>query len=146
MVIMDTNILFVEASRKKLRFDTRKGPLSVEDLWDLPLEGGTKNQVNLDEIALELHGKVRDTEPMSFVNRPNTAARSRATAFEDNQTRFAIVKIIIDVKLAEEEAAVKARENKEKRNKILSTIAKKQDGEMEAKSLDELKAMLGDLD
>jgi len=139
--------MYALAARNKWRFETRKGQLTVEDLWDLPLETTARqNGPSLDEIAVALHNLTKEGEPTSFVNRKNDSARNRATAFQINQTKFSIVKHIIDIKLEEEEAALQARENREKRQRILSLIAEKQDGEMQAKSLDELRAMLAELD
>lgn len=42
--------MFIKASRTKLRFESPKGLLSVEDLWDLPLIS-TMGKANLDDIA-----------------------------------------------------------------------------------------------
>lgn len=78
-------------ARMKLRFNTQRGVLSVEDLWDLPL-------IQLDNIA----------------------------------------KHIIDVKLQEQEDRLLESEKKAKRQKILDLMAKKQDAELEGKSLEEL--------
>ena len=83
--------MFEKASRMKLRFNTQRGVLSVEDLWDLPL-------IQLDNIA----------------------------------------KHIIDVKLQEQEDRLLESEKKAKRQKILDLMAKKQDAELEGKSLEEL--------
>jgi hypothetical protein len=41
-----TDVLFQKATRAKLRFETPKGLLSVEDLWDLPLTSAI-NKANL---------------------------------------------------------------------------------------------------
>ena len=34
---MDTNKMFANASAMKVRFESSRGSVSVEDLWDLPL-------------------------------------------------------------------------------------------------------------
>lgn len=48
--------IFEQAVRQKLRFQTVRGLLTVEQLWDLPLD---KGEVNLYQIATEL---VADTQ------------------------------------------------------------------------------------
>ena len=49
--------LFEVAARKKYRFDSQKGLLSVEELWDLPLQS-TKS-VSLDSIAIALNKEIK---------------------------------------------------------------------------------------
>lgn len=58
--------IFERAARLKLRFETKKGQLSAEDLWDLPLSSTTE-RTNLNSIAISLHQKLKDT-PISFVD------------------------------------------------------------------------------
>ena len=48
--------MFEKASRMKLRFNTQRGVLSVEDLWDLPL-------IQLDNIAIALNKKLQESKP-----------------------------------------------------------------------------------
>lgn len=48
-------IMFEKASRMKLRFNTQRGVLSVEDLWDLPL-------IQLDNIAIALNKKLQESK------------------------------------------------------------------------------------
>ena len=59
--------------------------------------------------------------------------------------KFEIVKHIIDVRLAENEASRQAAEHRDKKNRLLELIAKKQDEQLAQKSVDELKAMVADL-
>ena len=63
---MENNVnVFEVASRQKLRFDTARGQVSAEDLWDLPLTS-TTGKPNLDAIAVDLHNKMSQSN-LSFV-------------------------------------------------------------------------------
>lgn len=124
--------MFEKAARQKLRFETSKGLLTIEDLWDLPLSG---NGVNLDRIAIGLSKQLKEETTESFV------VKAKRTS-EVLQLKFDIVKHIIDVRLAEAEEAKAKAETKDKKDRLLTLIAKKQDEQLEGKSLDELKAMV----
>lgn len=54
------------------------------------------------------------------------------------ELKFNIVKHIIDVKVAELEARKDAAEKRAKKQKLMELISKKQDAELEGKSVDEL--------
>lgn len=126
---------FEKASRLKLRFDTPRGQLTVEDLWDLPLTS-TTNKPNLDEVAKSLHRELRATaEATSFVT---PAAPSHTDTL---QLGFDIVKHVIDVRIAERDKALEATKRRETKQKILEIVAAKEDESLRGKSLEELKAM-----
>lgn len=73
---------FVKASRLALRFDTPKGLLTTEDLWNLPLTSHAPGKPNLDDIAVGLHNKLQTKNTVSFVNTPAKADESDQIAFE----------------------------------------------------------------
>ena len=123
--------LFTDATRLKLRFNTVVGVLSVEDLWDLPLE--SKNKVNLDSIAILLNRELKDTKEESFI--------SKSKANPILEMKLDIVKYIIGVKLQESEDRAKARVKSEQRAKIADLIEEKQNESLKSLSLDELKAL-----
>jgi hypothetical protein len=129
--------IFQQASRLKLRFETSKGSLSSEDLWDLPLTS-TVGKVNLDDIAKALHKALKDSNTESFVVKA-------VKADEVLQLKFDIVKTIIDIKVAENEKNTLAREAKEKKQRILSLIAQKQDEQLAGTSLEELQKLADSL-
>lgn len=131
--------MFAFATRKKFRFDTYKGQVTVEDLWDLPLTA-TNGRPNLDDIAKELYKKMKDENEMSFV-KPTSQVNKE---FNIIKAKFDIVKYIIDVKLAEAEAAKKAKETKARNQRILGLIAQKEDEALASKSKEELLAMLAE--
>lgn len=98
--------------------------LSVEDLWDLPL-------IQLDNIAIALNKKLQESKTESFI-------KTRTKDTTELELKFNIAKHIIDVKLQEQEDRLLESEKKAKRQKILDLMAKKQDAELEGKSLEEL--------
>lgn len=129
--------MFEKASRLKLRFETSKGLITVEDLWDLPLSSST-GKANLDDVARSLHSQLKNEEDISFV-KPET---------KDNMPMklgFEIVKHIISVKLSEKSAREQAEANREKKQKIMSIIEQKQDTALSAMSIEELSAMVASL-
>lgn len=134
---MSTAEMFEQASRMKIRFETSRGLLSTEDLWDLPLVSPTGKSVNLDSIAIALHRETRDTaETISFVTPSVENGRAAELSL-----KFEIVKHIIAVRVAERDEAAARTERKEKKQRLLELIAKKQDMELEGKSVDELRAL-----
>lgn len=129
--------MFEKASRLKLTFASSQGLLSVEDLWDLPLTS-SKGRANLDDLARDLHKQLKNGEDVSFVNKET---KSDPVI----QLKFDIVKHVIEVKLAENEAAATARANAEKKQQLLGLIASKENEALAGKSLDELRAMIGQM-
>ena len=127
--------MFEKSSRLKLRFESGKGQLTVEDLWDLPL---ADRATNLDDIARGLNKQLKSGDDVSFVHKAKKSD-------EIIQLKFDVVKHIIDVRLAENEARDIARENSQKKQRILSLIADKQDDELKGKSLEDLTKMVNEL-
>jgi hypothetical protein len=123
---------FEKASRLQLRFDTTKGLITVEDLWDLKLT--SRNGFDLDTVAKSLSKAVKESGEESFVQK-RTAKNAVL------ELKFDIVKHIIKVKMDEADVAEKAAENKTKKATILSIINTKQNEELQGKSVDELTKM-----
>ena len=127
---MTTNI-FEYAVRNKVRFPF-KGMISVEDLWDLSL-------ANLDSIYKILNKQVKQSEEESLLN-------TKTDVDTELEIQIAIVKHIVSVKLAEQEAREKAAAKKAYKQKIMAIIAAKEDEALQNTSLDKLKEMLDNLD
>lgn len=126
--------MFEAASRLKFRFESPKGLLSVEDLWDLPLTSNT-GKANLDDIAKGIYRQMKTTgDDVSFVT---PAQKSDAS----NEVKLDILKHIIAVRVAERDAAALAAANREKKQQLLALIAQKENDQLAGKSLDELKAL-----
>ena len=123
--------MFEVATRTKMRFPF-KGMISVEDLWDLSVQ-------NLDKVCKTLNSQRKEAQEESLLN-------AKASEDEALDTQIAIVKYIFDVKSEEHAAIVKAAENKEKKQKIMALMAKKDDEKMENMSKEELQKLLDELE
>lgn len=126
-------MFFEEASRLKLRYETNRGNITTEDVWDLPLTSGTG--VSLDDLAKELNKKVKESEEESFV-----VQKSKSNIVLD--LKFSIVKHIIKVRLAEIEQKENEALNKAKKDKLIDIIGEKEDEGLKNKSISELKKMV----
>lgn len=127
---MTVENIFEYATRNKVRFPF-KGMISVEDLWDLSLP-------NLDSIYKTLNKQVKQSEEESLLN-------TKTNIDMELEVQISIVKYIVSVKLAEQEARDKARTKREKKQKIMSIIAAKQDEVLQNSSIDDLQKMLDEL-
>lgn len=123
--------MFEYALKNKLRFSFR-GVLNTEDLFDLSLE-------NLDAIYKKLNSKVKESGEESLLG-------TKTKVDEELEIQINIVKYIVEDKLEERDRISKEREIRKQKQKIMEIIADKEDSELEGKSIDELKAMLNDLD
>lgn len=92
---------FEKAVRSKLRFESTKGQMSVEDLWDLSL-------TSLDAMAVATNRKLKDAEEtVSFIT--NTPRKN-----SELELKMEILKRVIEVKVAEQEASkTKAQRSQE---------------------------------
>jgi hypothetical protein len=130
--------LFAQATRHKLRFTTPIGPLSAEDLWDLPLTSRIPTKPNLDDLAIALDKQLRDAGTTSFVS---AATRTN----EILKLKFDIVLQVIEVKKAERDAEELKATNSKKKEQILEIMAQKQNEELAGKSIDELRELVNAL-
>jgi hypothetical protein len=116
------------ATKLKLRFNTTKGQLSTEQLWDLSL-------TELDNLAVRLEQEAKEGNQKSFLSKKTEEDKI-------SKLRFDIALDILQSKVEEMEALQNAQATKEHNEKILSLIANKQDSELAEKSVEELKEML----
>ena len=132
------NDLFIYAAQHKLRFASKQGQLTVEELWDLPLTTTRANMASLDEIAINLDKQIKEAGTTSFVKKTTSANVALKAAFD-------IVLFVISVKQAAEEAAATAKAKAEQKQQILELIREKQNDELKGKSIDELRELVGAL-
>jgi hypothetical protein len=125
---------FEFATRNKLRFDSTRGLLSVEQLWDLPLR--SKDGFDLDGVAKQVNKKLKDLTEESFVQIERSPAQDSA------EIALELVKYIISVKLAEEDEAKVRAANREKKQQLLRILAEKQEGALSELSVRELQKQI----
>ncbi len=126
--------MFEKANRLKLRFESSKGDLTAEDLWDMPLT--SRDKFNLDMVAKNVNKHIKTLEEESFVNtNPSSASTT-------SNLKLSILKHIIDVKMKETQAKEDSVLKKENRDKIIKIIEEKQDESLKGKSIEELQALI----
>ncbi len=128
--------LFEQATRRKLRFPSTKGPLTTEDLWDLPLQ--SKNGFDLDSIAKNVNRELQSTSDASFVT-TSTPANTALVLMLD------VLKHIIAVKLADNKAASERIARAAERQKLLGVLADKQDESLKNMSEADIQKRLEEL-
>lgn len=116
--------IFKQATRQKMRFQTTRGVITTEDLWELNL-----NQLNT--LAKSLKKNLKQSQEDDFLEE---------TPAEDKEIKlqFDVVLEVLETKKAERKAEREEAEKKVKREKILGLLAKKQDEALESKSEEEL--------
>lgn len=120
--------LFEKAAKCKLRFASTKGQLSVEDLFDLSLE-------SLDNIAKNVNRQLKAETEESFIEKKSKSST-------ELELKLEILKSIIATKIATQEANRKRAETLAKKSQISEILMKKEVGDLENKSVEELKKML----
>jgi hypothetical protein len=118
--------IFERAARLKLRFPF-KGIVSVEDLWDMPIE-------DLDKVYVAINHGLKAIKDEGLLKKKDSGT-------EVMELQLEIIKRVYEVKTTEAEAKVAEKERWDKRRRIEELIAKKQDSELEGKTLEELAAM-----
>ena len=127
-----TNI-FEQASRKALRFQTIKGELTVEQLWQLNLD---KGEVNLYQLATELVADVnsKPQKELSFF-------KKKTNKNELAELKFAIIEHIVITKVSEIEENESAAVRKSEIDEIDRLISQKEAESKASMSLEDLKKL-----
>lgn len=134
----DPNTLFITAARRKFRYESVRGDLTTEQLFDLPLTAA--NGFSLDDVARATNAELREQAEDSFVE---TRTNPRKGTLE---SMLEIVKFVIASKQADAAKAASRADRAAKRQKLLAAIESKDDAALSAASRDELAAELAKLD
>lgn len=130
--------MFDIATREKYRFDSIRGQLTTEQLWDVPLR--SRDGFDLDAIARGLSRQVKAAEEISFVDSTPTEDSRRLTA------QLEVVKFVIKTKLDEDAARMAAARMKQERQSLLALLDKRREAALENLSEAEIRARLDVLD
>jgi hypothetical protein len=133
--------IFEYAARNKVRFQSTKGELSFEQLWDLPLRPkDSKDDFHLDAVARAANKAWKEISEESFVKTGKTSEHTR------REVTFEIVKYVIATKLVDEEVAKTRVSRKLEKEQLLSVLAEKQLGKLSDLSVKALKERIAALE
>ena len=94
---------------------------------------------SLDEVFKILNSQLKRSQEESLLE-------VKSKQDKELDIKIEIVKYIVKVKLEENNLRLKAKERKERKQKILEILSAKQDADLESKSVEELQNMLNDLE
>ena len=121
---MSESNIFEDASRLKLRFPSKAGQITTEDLWDLSLK-------SLDEIAISVNDKIAATAKSSFLTPKTNPSKELTLA-------LGILVHVITTKQVEAQASKDAAEKRAKKARLFEILAKRQDSKLESLTEEEL--------
>lgn len=128
--------IFEQATRAKLRFSSVRGELTVEQLWDLPLQ--SKSLFDLDNIAKAVSREVKAVSEESFVTEASPANAKLTLALD-------VVKHIISVKKLENQVSLDRASRLAERDKLLNILSDKNDAALKELTPEQIQARLATL-
>lgn len=131
---MSKNI-FEQASRLKLRFETTKGLLSVEDLWQLSLQ-------SLDTIAKAVNRKLKEVAEESFI--PTPIRTNSASA--ELQLKLDLLKHVITTLDAETKAKLARSKRQADLAQLRQLAAAKTNEALASQSLEDILKKISELE
>lgn len=126
--------VFEQAARLKLRFETTKGCLSSEDVWELSLP-------SLDTLARTVNRRLRVAEEESFI--PSTL---QPKAPSHDTLRLEMLRHIISVKVLERDVARQLAEDRAKLARLKDLLAAKEDEAFKTLSQEEILKQITELE
>lgn len=129
--------IFEKATREKFRYPSSKGLLTTEQLWELPLTA--KSGFSLDDVARAVNAELKAIDTESFVATETNPAKATL------ETKLEVVKHVIAIRIAEDQAAKAAAAKKLEKEKLLAVLGRKQDAVLENLTEAELLARINSL-
>lgn len=129
--------IFEKATREKFRYPSAKGLLTTEQLWELPLTA--KSGFSLDDVARAVNAELKAIDTESFVATETNPAKATL------ETKLEVVKHVIAIRIAEDQATKAAAAKKLEKEKLLAVLGRKQDAVLENLTEAELLARINNL-
>lgn len=133
-----SNLIF-KALKNNYRYPTAKGLVTTEDLMDMPLKSAPGHDLN--SVAQILHDEIQATSSkIDFVSKKKASNKLLEEKME-------IVMMIIEDKIADQEAAKNAKALKERREQLLELKKNKEleaAGEMSLEDIEKELRTLGE--
>ena len=123
--------MFKQAAQLKLRFQTNKGVVSTEQLWDLSQTDLASSIKAVKKILVK-----NDDDELSFLT------DTGSTVDVENTLRFNILKDVYLTKKKYQEELRDKHATEEHNKKILALISDKQEDALKGKTIEELEALL----
>lgn len=140
---MESNDLFVRASRAAWRYFSPRGELTTEQLWTLPLlsvrQDAAGNSLDLNTVAKVLNSELKALGEESFVEKENP---NRAIV----AAKLDLVKFVISTKQAEAKANQDRLAKAQEREEILAALRNRKSAALASADEDELQHRLAALD
>ena len=127
------------AAQNTLRFPSKRGDITVEQLFQLPLKSQTG--FDLNEVAKAINAQLKSASEEDFVGNDSTDPKQKIL-----QVAMEIVKDVIETKKAENAAAASRVHRAAERRKLLDAIAAKKDAALTQASMEDLEKKLAALD
>ena len=131
--------IFERASRKALRFSSKQGDLTTEQLWQLPLTTKERGKSDLDGIAIAVNTELKNISEASFVSLTPDPRKT------DLDLKLEILKHVIKSKMSDKAAAEERVVINERKRKLYAALEAKEESELAGKTRAELQAEIASL-
>lgn len=126
--------MFEQATRNRYRYPSRKGLLTTEDLWEVPLIA--KDGFDLDTIAKTINRELKDLQEESFVN------TTEGSKQQELKAKLSVIVHIIEVRQKESKQAAERNYKEMERKRLQSILASKQEQALHNLTPEELQARI----
>ena len=132
-----SDLLFLKATREKWRWESSKGQLTVENLWDLPLSSKRDDIVTLSKLRWGLRIKLKafEAEAGDDFGEETTIAAQDA---ELCRQKIAVIEAIAAVLQQERDIASSAAVRRQEISRLEKLLAEKQDAALQALTEEQL--------